>query len=270
MVAEHYDAGGSRACWRPWNISRAGLDERSVYFLARLSRATRPWRSGSLTSASTPTPRRWPPRRGRGSPGQEPTRSPGRPSMCRSSAPASSIMSTPALTEHGDTETIARLLHRLDQRGTGAGRQRALFTSGASTPAFITALARATLSGDEPARPRPPTARAGPGGSAMAARESPAGKPVAGAAAQRPGPGPRAGPDGDPGHAGAGDRRPGPGRRCGAGRRVGRCRGRGRRGLLAAADGEGGPRDDPRRDGQHGSDQRSHGAAAPGPGLSTP
>jgi hypothetical protein len=33
----------------------------------------------------------------------------------------------------------------------------------------------------------------------MAVRESPAGKPVAGAAAQRPGPGPRAGPDGEPG-----------------------------------------------------------------------
>ena len=58
VVAEHYDAGGSRACWRPWNISRAGLDERSVYFLARLSRATRPWRSRSLTSASTSAPRR--------------------------------------------------------------------------------------------------------------------------------------------------------------------------------------------------------------------
>ena len=144
--------------------------------------------------------------------------------------------------------------------GDRAGRQRALFTSRASTPAFITALARATLSGYEPARPRPPTARAGPGGSAMALRESPAGKPVAGAAAQRPGPGPRAGPDGDPGQAGAGDRRPGPGHRCGAERRVGRCRGHGRRGLLAAAGGEGDPRDDP----------RSHGAAAPAPGLSTP
>jgi carboxylate-amine ligase len=57
----------------------------------------------------------------------------------------------PALSDHGDTETIIRLLHRLDQRGTGADRQRALFTSAASTPAFITALARATLSGYEPA-----------------------------------------------------------------------------------------------------------------------
>ncbi len=61
----------------------------------------------------------------------------------------------PALSDHGDTETITRLLHRLDQRGTGADRQRALFTSVASTPAFITALARATLSGHEPGRQRP-------------------------------------------------------------------------------------------------------------------
>ena len=33
VVAEHYDAGGSRACWRPWNISRG-----------------RPWTSGASTS----------------------------------------------------------------------------------------------------------------------------------------------------------------------------------------------------------------------------
>jgi len=65
----------------------------------------------------------------------------------------------PALSDHGDTETITRLLHRLDQRGTGADRQRALFTSAASTPAFITALARATLSGYQPGRRRRPDAR---------------------------------------------------------------------------------------------------------------
>ena len=65
----------------------------------------------------------------------------------------------PALSDHGDTETITRLLHRLDQRGTGADRQRALFTSGVSTPAFITALARATLSSHEPGRWRRPDAR---------------------------------------------------------------------------------------------------------------
>ena len=68
----------------------------------------------------------------------------------------------PALRDHGDTETITRLLHRLDQRGTGADRQRALFTSAASTPAFITALARATLSGYQPA-PRAPARCPGPG-----------------------------------------------------------------------------------------------------------
>ena len=61
----------------------------------------------------------------------------------------------PALSDHGDTETITRLLRQLGQRGTGADRQRALFTSAASTPAFITALARETLSGHEPGRHRP-------------------------------------------------------------------------------------------------------------------
>jgi len=61
----------------------------------------------------------------------------------------------PALSDHGDTETITRLLRRLDDRGTGADRQRALFTSAAATPAFITALARATLSSYEPGRWRP-------------------------------------------------------------------------------------------------------------------
>ena len=54
----------------------------------------------------------------------------------------------PALSDHGDTETITRLLRRLDDRETGADRQRALFTSAASTPAFITALACATRSSE--------------------------------------------------------------------------------------------------------------------------
>jgi glutamate---cysteine ligase / carboxylate-amine ligase len=52
-----------------------------------------------------------------------------------------------ALSDHGDTETVTRLLRGLDDRGTGADRQRSLFTSAVSTPAFITALARATQSG---------------------------------------------------------------------------------------------------------------------------
>ena len=57
-----------------------------------------------------------------------------------------------ALSDHGDTETITGLLRRLDDRGTGADRQRALFTGAANTPAFITALARASLSGYQPGR----------------------------------------------------------------------------------------------------------------------
>jgi len=60
----------------------------------------------------------------------------------------------PALRDLGDAETVTGLLRRLEDRGTGADRQRALFTSGLSTPAVITALARATLSGHEPGRQR--------------------------------------------------------------------------------------------------------------------
>jgi len=59
----------------------------------------------------------------------------------------------PALSDHGDTATVTGLLRRLDDQGTGADRQRALFTSAASTPAFITALAHATLSCYQPAAP---------------------------------------------------------------------------------------------------------------------
>jgi glutamate---cysteine ligase / carboxylate-amine ligase len=57
----------------------------------------------------------------------------------------------PALTDHGDADMVTRLLRRLDDRGTGADRQRALFT-GASTSAFIAALARVTVSGYEQGR----------------------------------------------------------------------------------------------------------------------
>ena len=52
----------------------------------------------------------------------------------------------PALSDHGDAQTITGLLRQLDQQGTGADRQRALFASSASPPGFIHALARATLS----------------------------------------------------------------------------------------------------------------------------
>ena len=52
----------------------------------------------------------------------------------------------PALCAAGDAQLIAGLLRRLDQEGTGADRQRALFTSGLLPPGFVQALARATLS----------------------------------------------------------------------------------------------------------------------------
>jgi hypothetical protein len=42
----------------------------------------------------------------------------------------------PALSDHGDAQTVTGLLRRLDQQGTGADRQRALFASAASPSAF--------------------------------------------------------------------------------------------------------------------------------------
>jgi len=65
----------------------------------------------------------------------------------------------PALSDRGDAQTITTLLHQLDDQGTGADRQRALFASTGSAPRFTEALARATLSGDEPARGGQPNAR---------------------------------------------------------------------------------------------------------------
>jgi carboxylate-amine ligase len=61
-----------------------------------------------------------------------------------------------ALCDHGDAPGITALLRRLDDLGTGADRQRALLASGVSPPGFVQALARATLSGHEPARSSPP------------------------------------------------------------------------------------------------------------------
>jgi glutamate---cysteine ligase / carboxylate-amine ligase len=52
----------------------------------------------------------------------------------------------PALIDHGDAQTITGLLRRLDQEGTGADRQRALFASAVSPSGFVRALAGATLS----------------------------------------------------------------------------------------------------------------------------
>jgi len=65
----------------------------------------------------------------------------------------------PALSDRGDAQTITGLLRRLDDQGTGADRQRALFASTRSAPGFVEALARATLSGDEPGRDGQPNAR---------------------------------------------------------------------------------------------------------------
>jgi len=65
----------------------------------------------------------------------------------------------PALSDRGDAQIITGLLHRLDDPGTGADRQRALFASAGSAPSFVEALARATLSGDEPDRGGQPNAK---------------------------------------------------------------------------------------------------------------
>ena len=67
----------------------------------------------------------------------------------------------PALSDRGDTEHITGLLRRLDEEGTGADRQRALFAAARSAPAFTEALARATLPGGEPACSRQPDAGSG-------------------------------------------------------------------------------------------------------------
>ena len=67
----------------------------------------------------------------------------------------------PALSDRGDAQTITGLLRQLDDRGTGADRQRALFASAGSAAGFTEALARATLSGDEPARRGQPNTRSG-------------------------------------------------------------------------------------------------------------
>jgi carboxylate-amine ligase len=70
-----------------------------------------------------------------------------------------------ALSDRGDTEHVTALVQRLDSQGTGADRQRALFAAAGSAPAFVEALARATLHsggycgcGRCSTRPAPPTA----------------------------------------------------------------------------------------------------------------
>jgi carboxylate-amine ligase len=71
----------------------------------------------------------------------------------------------PALSDRSDAGTIATLLDRLHDRGTGADRQRALFASTQSAPAFIEALSRATLPDGPTALPVP----SAPGGRHRAA-----------------------------------------------------------------------------------------------------
>ena len=194
VVAEHYDAGGSRACWRPWNISpgRRGRAERLLpgpafprypTVEARVADVCLDVGTAALAAG-----------RGRGSPGQESTRSPGRPSMRRSSPPASSIISTP----RSPSTATPRRSPGCCTGSTSRGPEPA-----ASEPCSPAARPRPRSSPHSPARRCPATNRRGPG-------------------RRRPGPGPQAGPDGDPCHAGAGDRRPGPGHLCGAESRVGR------------------------------------------------
>ena len=166
----------------------AAIDERSVYFLARLSPRyptvevrvadvcldagtavllaglTRALVATALAEARRGAPAPAAParqvtaalaaaaRHGPAGPGADPVT--GQPAAAAALRARLLDHVRPALRDHGDTETITGLLGRLDDRGTGADRQRALFTSAASPPAFITALARATLSGYEPGRRR--------------------------------------------------------------------------------------------------------------------
>jgi len=174
----------------------AALDERSVYFLARLSPRyptvevrvadvcldagtavlaaglTRALVATALAEARRGTPVAAPPtrqvtaalaaaaRHGPAGPGADPVT--GQPVGAAALRARLLEHVSPALRDLGDTETVTGLLGRLDDRGTGADRQRALFTSGLSTPAVITALARATLAGHEPGRQQP--GARGPGG----------------------------------------------------------------------------------------------------------
>ena len=187
------DAAAYDAAVRRFIGHGAALDERNVYFLARLSPRyptvevrvadvcldasaavlvaglTRALVATALAEARRGTPAAAPParqvaaalvaaaRHGLAGPGADPVT--GQPAAAAALRARLLDHVRPALSDHGDTETITRLLGRLDDRGTGADRQRALFTSGLSTPAFITALARATLSGYEPGRWRRPGAR---------------------------------------------------------------------------------------------------------------
>ena len=166
----------------------AALDERSVYFLARLSpryptvevrvadvcldagtavllagltralvaTALAEARRGRRRQRRRPgrSPRPWPPRPGTGSPGQEPTRSPGSPSMRRRSAPASLIMSTP---RSATTATPRR------SPGCCAGSMTGGPEPTASEPGSPAVYPRLCSSPHSPARRCPATSRAASG-----------------------------------------------------------------------------------------------------------
>jgi len=180
------DAAAYDAAVRRLIARGAALDERSVYFWARLSPRyptvevrvadvcldagtavlvaglTRALVATALAEARRGTPVPAAParqvaaalaaaaRHGHAGPGVDPVT--GQPAAAAALRARLLEHVSPALADHGDTETITGLLRRLEDRGTGADRQRALLTSGLSTPAVITALARATLSGHEPGR----------------------------------------------------------------------------------------------------------------------
>ena len=96
-------------------------------------------------------------RRGLAGPGADPFT--GQPADARSLRSRLLDHVYPALCDCGDAQIITGLLRQLDDRGTGADRQRALFASAGSAPSFTEALARATLSGDEPTRGGQPNAK---------------------------------------------------------------------------------------------------------------
>jgi glutamate---cysteine ligase / carboxylate-amine ligase len=189
------DAAAYDATVHGYVADGAALDERSVYILARLSPRyptvevrvadvcldvgtavllaglTRALVATALTEARQGTPvaaapPRWvhtglaaAARRGLTGPGIDP--------FTGQTIDARSLRSRlvghvrPALSDYGDTETITSLLHRLDDQGTGADRQRALLAAAGSASAFVEALARATLPSDEPSRTHWPNMRPG-------------------------------------------------------------------------------------------------------------
>jgi carboxylate-amine ligase len=77
-----------------------------------------------------------------------------------------------ALEDRGDTGMVTALLHLLDDRGTGAERQRALFAQAGSAPEFVEALARATTA--EAGAPPPAGPSAPPQAAPALARRRPA------------------------------------------------------------------------------------------------